>query len=52
MQVIVKYSAVMYIVDRDGPLVNSVYSDESLCRKYPYGVCVMLANFHNQLIWN
>lgn len=33
MHVIVKYSAVMYMVDLDGPLVSSVYSDESLCRK-------------------
>lgn len=48
MHVIVKYNAVTYIVLRDGPLTSSG-AVESLYQTYEYGLCVTLANFHNQL---
>lgn len=48
MHVIVKYSAVTYIVFRDGPLTNSGALD-SLDQMYEYGLWVTFASFHNQL---
>lgn len=48
MHVIVKYSAVTYIVFLEGPFINSGVP-ESFGQTYEYGLCVMFANFHSQL---
>lgn len=50
MQVMVKYSAVTYMVLRDGPLTSSGPSD-SLDHTYEYGLCVTLASFHSHEYW-
>lgn len=48
MHVIVKYSAVTYIVFFDGPLmISGVFV--SFIHTYEYGLCVTFANFQSQL---
>lgn len=50
IHVMVKYSAVTYIVFFDGPLIISgVFV--SFIHTYEYGLCVTFANFHSQLYW-
>lgn len=47
MHVMVKYSAVTYILLRDGPFISS--GPVSLLQMYEYGDCVTFASFHSQL---
>lgn len=50
MHVIVKYSAVTYMVFLLGPLmISGVFV--SFIHTYEYGLCVTFANFHSQLYW-
>lgn len=50
MHVMVKYSAVTYMVFLDGPFISSGV-DESLGHTYEYGFWVIFASFQSQLYW-